>query len=293
MVTALSKQAVQAIPATPPRYGLFIACGQASIEPAPGARVTDASAIEWSPEQAYGGGVVTIDCDGGTDEISPDTNIGRTTSEPFIVWAEDHCSTFGFRDHDFAARARRQLEAVQSAQAAEELWKGSLAAATPLANMYLAKDPQILTTAASAVLDAFVLLEMGLAEMLGGRRGMIHCTPGMLARLANAYLIERQGTVWVSPVGTVVVADAGYPGTGPAGDNGGKEWMYATPFIQYRLGEVMMVPGDWRETVDRATNDVQVVAQRTVLLQWDWNIPAGDEVGVLAVETSLTAFAGL
>lgn len=291
----MSIQAVQAIPAVPPRYGLLVAAAPAQISAAPGAPITDVSGIEWSPEQFVGGGISAIDCDGGTAALGTKTNPANTTAEPFNVWAEDHCSTFGFRDHDFEGRARRALDAVQSAYVAREFWLGEIAQAAPLQNDWLTQDPKVVTGAAVAPLEAMAELETGLAAMLGGRRGMIHCTPGMMIRLLNAYVMTQVGTQWLTPVGTVVVADAGYPGTGPDPGSNAHEWMYATSMVAVRLGEVMLVPGsDWRATTaQQRTNSVKLVAQRPALVQWDSNAPAGTHHGVLAAETTVTKFAGL
>jgi hypothetical protein len=295
VVATVLKQAVQAIPATPPRYGLLVVATPATIVPAAGATVNDGMGIEWAPEQAYGGGVVALDC-GSTTTIDEDPYPANVESDPFVVWAEDHCSTFGWRDHDYEARATRQLEATQSAQIAHELWHGTLAQAEGLANAWLREDPFIVTGAAVAPNVALALLESGLAEMLGGRRGMIHCSPLMLTYLRTEYAIEQVGTTWVTAMGTALVADAGYDGSAPDGNGSTNEWLYATPWVQYRLGAAEVLgadqPGGWQRYFDRSLNKVKVQAQRTALLQWDYTVPAGSKHGVLAAQTNVAAFGG-
>ena len=289
----VAKQAVQAVPATPPRYGLLIVSTPATIVPAPGGIVTDASGIEWMPEQAYGGGVAALDC-GATTDIGESPYPGLAEADPFVVWAEDHCSTIGWRDHDFTARALRQLEATQSAQVAHELWHGTLAQAEGLDNDWLRQDPYKMTGSAQAPNVALALLESGLAQMLGGRRGMIHCSPLMLTYFKTEYAIEQAGNTWVTAMGTALVADAGYDGSGPDDTSDSDEWLYATPWVQTRLGATETIGDDWETTgnFDRATNTVKVQAQRTALLQWDSTIPVGTKHGVLAAQTNVAAFGG-
>jgi hypothetical protein len=289
-----SKQAIAAPPATPPRYSLLFVANQIQ-------NGDDwMQGVRWAPEQTLGGGVLALDCFGSTDSMTPDTNSGWAEAEPFSVWAEDHCSTFGFLARDYEARALRQLEAMQSFQVAHEFWTGDLAQSASLDNHWLTEDPKILTSTALAPAEALAIVDMGLGQMLGGRRGMIHVSMQVLDELAVNDAITLNGQLWLSPAGTPIVADAGYPGDEPdAGDADAHQWIYGTSMVQYRLGEVMLVPGTLDEAraqaTARATNLTTVFAQRLVLLQWDSEIPIGTsgKEGVLAAETTTAAFAAL
>lgn len=284
------KQAVGAPPAVPPRSGLLIVA-----QPAPGSDRWQGG-IRWSPEQTLGGGAADVTCGGSTLALGQKDNPAWSEADPFLVWTEDHCSTLGSLARDFEGRARRQLEAVGSFYAARELWKGELAQAASLDNNWLTRDPALLEASAAPVDTALRLIEQGLGEMLGGRRGMVHVSPAVLDALAVNNALQLNGQVWLTPMGNVVVADAGYPGDAPDDADSSNQWIYGTPMIQYKLDPVNIVPGDLAQfraqATDKATNTTKVYAERLVLLQWDSSVPIGDtgKVGVLAAETDVPAF---
>ena len=313
---AQTRQAAEAPPASPPRYGLLFAAQQVMVEaglysapsgpgmaegfPAP--LTTDLrwqGGLQWAPEQTLGGGIIGIDCYGATDAMTTDTNPAITTADPVVVYAEDHCSTLGWKGRDFEGRARRQLEATQSYRIANELWMGTLAQSETLDNAWLTDDPKIVSGAAVAPAEALALIDIGLAHMLGGRRGMIHVSPQVLDQLATNNSITLTGQLWLSPMGNIVVADAGYPGTEPLNAAGSDQWIFGTSIVTYRLSDVQIIPGTFSDaqkiaqSMNRSINDITIYAQREVLLQWDWNIPAGNKFGVVAAETTTAAFTAL
>lgn len=290
-MSGTAKQAVGAPPAVPPRSGLLVVA-----QPAPGSDRWQGG-IRWTPEQTLGGGIVDVDCHGSTEELGQKDNPIWTEADPFLVWAEDHCSTLGSLARDFEGRARRALEATGSFYVAGELWKGTLAQSASLDNEWLTHDPCLLETSAQPVDVAMRLIEQGLGQMLGGRRGMLHMSPAVLDALAVNNAIQLNGQVWLTPMGNVIVADAGYPGDAPDDqDDSTHQWIYGTPMIQYKLDPVNIVPGSLEgfraEATDKATNTTKVYAERLVLLQWDHNTPIGDtgKVGVLAAETDVPQF---
>lgn len=292
MATLTAKEAVLAIPAAPPRYGLLVAANQITDQ------VRWQGGITWAPEQNRGGGAVAFDCKGQTATLTPGTNLALAKADPFVVWAEDHCSTLGSQGRDFEGRARRQLEATQSYRIANELWLGTIAQASTLDNHWLTEDPEILSPATPlAPIPALALIDEGLGQMLAGQRGMIHVSPNLLDQMDAGGGLTKSGDLWVTGMGNIIVADAGYPGTKPDAASSTNQWIYATDLISYRLGEVMIVPGSLAEAraqaTDRSVNLIQLYAQRLALLQWDTTIPVGNhsKKPVLAVETTVPAFA--
>lgn len=295
----MAKQTIAAFPATPPRYSLLFVADQIQGS-APGSSGDGwGGGLRWAPEQTLGGGVVDIKCGGSTATMTPDTNPAWTEADPFVVWAEDHCSTMD-RDRDYAARALRQLTAVQSFQVAQELWLGTLATAATLDNHWLTEDPKVLTGAALAPSEALAMVDMGLSQMLGGRRGMIHVSTQVLDELQVNNAVALNNQLWLTAQGTIVVADAGYPGTKPDAEDGSNQWIYGTPIIHYRLGAEWILPDPsdraaMAQATARSTNLTTFFAQREVILQWDSETPIGSsgKTGVLAAETTTAAFAAL
>lgn len=284
MVLLANKQAVLAVPAEPPRYGLLVAAPKL-----PADDVVWEGGIQWAPEQNNGGGVVAADCHGETATMTPGTNIPVSKADPFVVWAEDHCSTIGYLARDYEGRARRQLEATQSYRIANELWLGTEAQAVTLENEYLVRAPEILASGtAFSPIPALATIDQGLGQMLAGQRGMIHVSPNLLDQMDAGGGLTQSGQIWITAMGNIIVADAGYPGTKPAGAAGTNQWIYATPMIRYRLSEVFA-----RSALDRSVNLMVAYAERMALLQWDTTIPVGNhsKAPVLAVETNIPAFA--
>jgi len=292
-VSNFPKQAIAAPPAVPPRYSL-LSCAQ-EIDNDDRWEL----GVRWAPEQTLGGGVVGVDCTGETDPMSTNTQPAWSEADPFVVWAEDHCSTLGSLARDFVGRATRQLEATQSYRVAEELWSGALAQADSLDNVWLTENPEIVTSTPLDADDAASLIDHALGRMLGGRRGMIHVSIQMINELTQGRTLIQQGQQWVTTAGNLVVADAGYPGTDPDGHGDTThQWIYATPMIAYRLGPIGIIPGSIEDLQIRAqatnkqTNLTTVYAERQVLLQWDSLTPIGTTgtTGVLAAQTSVAAF---
>lgn len=223
------------------------------------------------------------------------TNIAGTTrpslvdGDPFLVYATDTCSATGWQRADYMGRARRLLETVQSAQIAEELWDGSLSGTlsnTPLTS--LSSDQ--LTTSAVSIRDAFALIEQGIARQGRGQLGMIHMTPQVLAHAHAEYLIDKVNGLWLSPMGNIVVADAGYSGNGPfMTANTTSQWIYGTSVIEVMLSPIMFMPSAdlandpaafMIEALDRTINKVVVTAERLAGYKWDESIHVAAQVNV-------------
>lgn len=261
-------QAVPApVEAVAPTFGL-----EAAAKPITSAERWE-DGVKWQPEQCAGGGRATIDCGSGPASEAASTP-AEASAEPFVVFAGETCSSFGYLARDWNGRARRQLIATRSAQMAEELWTGSL----NLAGLALVDaTSDILTTAPTTARAALGLLEAGLAHYLQGRQGMIHVTPQLLVELVAETVAKPAGNVYTSPMGHLIVADAGYPGTGPtdAAVDFASQWAYGTAIVGLYLGPVVFNPGTLdasrvlAQAMDRATNDITVVAEQTVLLAVD------------------------
>jgi hypothetical protein len=183
------------------------------------------------------------------------------------VWAESHCSPFGFEDYDFEGRARRQLAAVQSARIAAEFQKGTLRTAHTLDNVALIDAREVGPGGAVNVEDALGDLEGAMAVAYAGARGMVHVTPQTLDELGRKNLLIESGQRYVTWNGNVVVADAGY--TAEAGEHAPDAgvFMYGTTMVGIRLSSITV--SDMRSSLNRATNDVEMYAERLVLLQFD------------------------
>lgn len=262
---------VAAPPLRPPRYSLLIAARDASSLDADFR--WDQFGVKWTPEACsneIGPGPkicdVTAQEDAYGSSVSPDVSAdcADQTFEPLPLWAGYRVSAFSDPEEN-NAKVIRRLAATESYQLAKELWAGAVAlASTPdLANLYFAKSGEAeVVTGTVGVAEAVGVLDTELGNNLFGARGMLHVTPNVLARMAAAGAVRLDGALWVTPLGNVVVADAGYPGTAPAGQSttADNEWAFGTGMVDVYLDAVRVreAPG----TFHRRTNTFELRAER-------------------------------
>lgn len=241
-------EAVTPVPASPPRVGL-IASARTGTDLALPARWINGFAYE--PENYCGANGVADPCSASLTVSESARDV--VTVDPVILWAADNCSTYGVRDR--RGRASRRLVACQSKLLAGELWEGTLAQASGFDNKYLASpDANTISLTSVSPSDALACMEQALADC-SCTRSMIHVTPGLMVYLRREYLVERVGNVFTTANDTIVVADAGYTGTGPEGQPAvtGSVWMYGTDIVNVALDDIQTTP--------RADNDIAGMGQ--------------------------------
>lgn len=273
---------ITAPPAQPPAYGLVrVAPTIDGLE----ARVFGAG-WTFQPETcgAGRGGVLDLDC-GLTDSMDAETGPTVVDGDAFVIYGWDRCSTFGFHSRDWQGRASRMLRAVESFLVARELWSGTLG----LAQGYLASaDTDTLSDHPVGIVEAIGLLEGGMAATFRGQPAMLHMTPQALTHAVAAYAVWRDGALWRTAMGNIVVADAGYSGDGPTVNAGASQWLYASPIVSVALSAVQVMPEtldqarDLVAMVDTSVNLATVFAQRTATFVWD-----AAACGILAAELDL------
>jgi hypothetical protein len=198
-------------------------------------------------------------------------------NRPVAYRVEDTCSTrSGGPDRD---RLTRKASAIASFVVARELWTGALsdldkyAVIDPAtgswtddtyANGRLASATADELTAESDILGALAELEQATREATAGQQVFLHVP----IRLANrvAQNLRRIGNELRTATDAIVVADAGYPGTGPAGI--GTTWMYGTGPVVVRLGEIDVIDTP-ASTVDRRANSQTFWASRLFAATFD------------------------
>lgn len=200
------------------------------------------------------------------------------TAYPFLVEAvEGPVSAFGWKADNYIERAEMRLAALQSKIIERELWAGEVAqldSLDPDIYSWLAQDTANgtidLTPGGGAVptRDALALLEEAIGNA-GNGVGTLHF-PKRAAIMMPDRWAEGPIVTWPD---SSVVAGAGYPGTGPGGDDpdDGEQWIYATDPVIVRLGPVEVFPPDFNDAVDPRKNTIEFRAQRTAAVAWDGN----------------------
>lgn len=246
-----------------------------------------------------GGAGVTIDwCDTSAPAITGVGSVPQklsTTSRtlygatPFTVYVEVDCSPVDFYD-DRDGVISQAMARYESFQVERTFWTGlapernnsggtpngvlpHLAANTAVVETNLGR-PTVLQMAATVVTgvalnvtDALGALEGALAACLNGT-GVIHVPQALAPTMA--LLLEQKGPRLLTPNGNVVAIGAGYPGTSPTGATpaSGTSWMYATSALFAYRGPTRIV-GDPFQTLDRTTDTMHVIIERTYVLGYD------------------------
>lgn len=187
----------------------------------------------------------------------------------FLAATARRCATLAVDSEVFSVRDRAlaALDIDRHRQLEAEFWTGTEAVAAGwdlpdgavAGQPYLASpDATIVDQSGLPVVHAFAELVQALAEC-GIGRGFVHVSRRAHVHLVDAGVIRREGSSWRDPADNIVVAGAGYDGSGPSGDPG--EWMYATGPVEVRWGTPMVLGVDDVE-IDRTINERVVRAQQ-------------------------------
>lgn len=233
-----------------------------------------------------------IDYDAGTVELCTGLPVGQSSLPdrtgpavveyyPFGIEIDVVCPSRGFQTADYVGRARRAIELAQSKAAEAEFWLGTsspLDGATKL-NQNLVGDGAMIAAGTTNTLDALGVFTEYLADQGQAARGMIHVSPRLALRWVEAGMVVREGRRLVTVVrGDIVVAGAGYAGTGPTGQaapGASEEYGFVTGLVYSKLGDVEITPSTLGEAIDRNTNVVQYRASRTAAVVHDNTVQPG------------------
>lgn len=234
------------------------------------------------PETCGDGGGIFDPCD--RPDLTPGRRPANVEAEPFAVWEGDACSAMGITsDEEFVARARRTLERCQSKHVAAEFWSGTQATASGWPNKFLTRyDADVLTDGPTAMASALACLEQGISDAGCNEQGVIHATVQAVTMWHALQLVQRQGSTLYTIHDTIVVADAGYNGDGPAIDEesearaaGQTQWAYGTSIPTVLLGPITVTPDSvdgaraMARAMDRSVNDLAYIAWRPAMATWD------------------------
>lgn len=268
-------QPVPGVPAAPPASGLVVSAARPDI-----ARWE--RGLAWVPERCGTSYRLTAWCDDTANYTPP--RAGSAYYEPVTLDVADECSTLGGPVD--VERVRRVAEAQFPFAVARELWSGELAAAspfdvrgTPAANAYLASaDADVVGASAATARVGMGRLEQAAMEATHGQPVMLHVPVLLLAQL-DGY-VRPVGQTLVTLAGNLLVADAGYRGTGPAGQTvGATAWAYATPPVAVLASPWVINPDDQAD-VDRATNTRTTWASRQFAATFDPCVHLATEITI-------------
>ena len=249
-------------PAGPIRYGLFTAA-RGPLELPPHARV---GGIEFEPDTCGVAYAYTAACP-ITDqaEKSFDT-AGSVQADPYVIYASIVCAPTGRTPAEQSRRAVARLLAGEQTVAESALWSGAGVGATPTLT---GSGATTVTTTATGFAARIGALEAAFYAAYG-YQGTIHINSAAAEPAAAAHIVEQNGAVKTTKLGSVWSFGAGYGATGPAGAAAGpgQVWAFITPPVTIWRATDINTP-DPALTLDRATNQMYALAEREYLHAYD------------------------
>jgi hypothetical protein len=205
-------------------------------------------------------------CSSGTDRIKADANpIPVPSFGAFTVYLVGECTavSVGPSGETFEQRLELALQALE-ATAVEEVFATALG--NPNFGPHLNDaNLEILTAGAVTPVEGLALLEQEIASKGGG--GIIHVTPAVATYWASDFLITDVRGQMQTQLGTRVAIGAGYISAADA-SGGGDEYAYATGPVEFMRSEVVAVPTDYSQALDRSNNTVLYIAEREYAINW-------------------------
>lgn len=226
-------------------------------------------------------GIGGYDCADPGDTVGLPKNLatnngGVGSASQFTIYGHFNCSPVGYTQESAEGLAVAHLLAREEARVEQALWTGDLGN-TPA---FEDTGTTTLGTGPVAPKTGLALLEQWIGAVYGSL-GVIHLTR-FAASLLSGSLTSSGGRL-ATKLGTPVVAGAGYPGTGPAGEpaTATAQWAYATPALFGYRSDVFTPSNNRGDLLDRGVNDLYAVAERSYLLGYD-------PCGVAAAQLDLT-----
>lgn len=265
--------------AAPPVTGLV-----ASADRPPDDGTRWETGISWVPERCGTGYQLVAWCTADDPDAYTEPRRSGAYYRPVGVRWADECSTLGGEPD--TERLRRVAEATTPFVIARELWAGAKGQddtytiqGTTHSNAYLASgDATEVGASAASLLTGLARLEHDAMEASRGQQVMLHLPTLLTANLGE--YVRRVGNRLLTRQDNLVVVDAGYLGTGPAGEAvGATAWAYATAPVQVRMTPLQLAAGP-AQTVDRASNTVTVWAERIFAATFDPCVHLATEITI-------------
>lgn len=203
----------------------------------------------------------------------------RRAATPFTVYARKDCAAPTFWNQA-AGEVSEGLTEGEGWQVERAFWTGGAGGASGVVHPHLAANAELISfsdtlqTAATVItgvaldlVEGLGRLEWALGDCYQGQ-GVIHIPAVLGPQLANNLLAIPRGGRLYTPNGNLIALGAGYPGTGPTGASiTGAVWIYATGAVFYARSPLRAI--DSTASLDRSTNTLEQLAERTYVLGWD------------------------
>ena len=201
-------------------------------------------------------------------------------ADAFHVYGSYSCGHGGGHTPDYAQqRAAEHLQAREEAFVERAIWTGELD------NLGFAEGAEQAVAGAVSIRRAIAALVQWLAVNYGSQ-GVLHMTREAAEYATSEDILIVVGNQLRTRTGMLVVAGAGYPGTGPAGQEpaSGQTYIYATPALLGYRSEIFPGTVGAGAGFDKSTNDLYAVAERGYAVGWD---PCGTAYALATLEEAI------
>ncbi len=200
------------------------------------------------------------------------------SADPFSVYGSYKCSTGGRPPSESIAIASNRLNKNKERGVEKIFWTGL----TPVGivnpslqggNNSCGLLPIDVTPQSGALtpVGAIAALESNITECIPGGIGVYHVTYGFLPYMTSNLLAKEKEGLLHTPAGQVIIAGAGYPGTGPGNVPAapGETWIFMTGPVSVYCSDVFNNPTNVNEGIDRAVNSVTFFVEQTYSVVWE------------------------
>jgi len=234
--------------------------------------------IEWESDCSVEASATLLPCPEALGEKSTDGGLIFCSSEPFTVYGSYMCSTGGRPAGKSLEIAANRLKRNKERAIEQIFWTGT----TPVGpidpslqggNASCGIFPQDLTPASGPLntVAAIAALESSIVDCIPGGVGVIHVNPGFLPYLSSNYLVVEKNGKLHTPSGQLIIAGAGYPGSGPANvpATPGETWIFATGPVAVYNSDIFYTPSLIDQAIDRSLNNITFYAEQTFSVVWE------------------------
>ena len=230
------------------------------------------SGLTWLPEPLRtegGGDLGTWKVDASNTAVSGSSISPAATGNAYGIWAAESFTAIGIDWQEAVDRVARKLSTFESQAIEAQLWSDGLAVNPSLK---LAGTGAALAGSSSGqtIVRSIGIADTKITQTWG--RVYVHMRPETFAGTVANQVVTRDGNLWTTPLGNVVIPGAGYSGLSPAGSGSvGDDFICATPVVEVHRSGVTITPDRVAEATDRSTNTVVVYAMRFVSTIWDYS----------------------
>lgn len=234
--------------------------------------------FEWESDCAVDAHATLPPCPNPVIPKAVDGGLVFCSADPFTVYGSYKCSTGGRPVGEAMSIASNRLKRNKEREIEKIFWTGITEVGTINPSLQAGNDSCGLipvdltpTDCPFTPVSAIAALESNIAECIPGGIGVIHVNFGLLPYLAKNHLLFECNDNFYTPSGQLIIAGAGYPGSGPNNipASPGETWAFATGPVAVYYSDVFYTPSNVEQAIDRSINNITFYVEQTYAVIWE------------------------